>query len=95
MPQCIESKHFQKDTEVINREIVSRVVFILFLDLLTQQMLGNVFKDGNKDHLLNQARSEMVKQEHQVESLNSCIDELQQQALCSKKGIGGRPSRIY
>ena len=78
----------------MNRETVSRVVFILFVDLLTQQMLRNVFKDGNKDDLLNQARSEIVKQEHQVESLNSCIDELQQQALCTRIGIGGRPSRI-
>ena len=79
----------------MNRETVSRLVFILFVDLLTQQMLRNVFKDGNKDHLLNQARSEIVKQEHQVESLNRCIDELQQQALCTRIGIGGRPSRIY
>ena len=28
---------------------------------------------------LNEARSELMKQEDQVESLNSCIDELQQQ----------------
>ena len=27
--------------------------------------------DGNKDHLLNQARSELMKQEHQVGSLNN------------------------
>ena len=33
---------FQK-TEVMNRETVSRVVFILFLDLLTRQVLGNLF----------------------------------------------------
>ena len=38
------------------------------------------FLDRNKDHLLNQARSELVKQEHQVGTLNKCIDELQQQA---------------
>ena len=35
--------------------------------------------DGNKDHLLNQARSELLKQEHQVGSLYSCVAELQQQ----------------
>ena len=36
--------------------------------------------DGNKDHLLNQARSELMKQEYKVESLNTCISELQQQS---------------
>ena len=43
-------------------------------------MLGRSLLDGNKDRLLNQARSELMTQEHQVGSLNSCIDELQQQA---------------
>ena len=71
---------FPKETGVTNRETVSRVVFILFLDLLTRQMLGNHFLMGNKDHLLNQARSELVKQKHQVGSLDSCINELQHQA---------------
>ena len=28
--------------------------------------VGKSLLDGNKDHLLNQARSELVKQEHQV-----------------------------
>ena len=42
--------------------------------------VGKSLLDGNKDHLLNQARSEIMKQEHQVESLDSCINELQQQA---------------
>ena len=35
--------------------------------------------EGNKDHLLNQARSDLVKQELHVESLNKCIGELQRQ----------------
>ena len=56
---------------------------------------GESLLDGNKDHLLIQARSELMKQEHQVESLNNCIDELQATSLCSKIGIGGRPSRIF
>ena len=62
----------------------------------SQSMIHSVFRfadpanirksllDGNKDHLLNQARSELMKQEHQVESLNSCIDELQQQAYAQR-----------
>ena len=35
--------------------------------------------DGNKDHLLNQARSDLAKQELHVESLKKCIGELQRQ----------------
>ena len=34
---------------------------------------------GNKDHLLNQARSEMAKQVLHVESSKKCIGELQRQ----------------
>ena len=35
--------------------------------------------EGNKDHLLNQARSDLAKQELHVESLNKCIGEPQRQ----------------
>ena len=35
--------------------------------------------EGNKDHLLNQARSDLAKQELHVESPNKCIGELQRQ----------------
>ena len=42
--------------------------------------LGRSLLEGNKDHLLSRARSELMKQEHQVGSLISCINELQQQA---------------
>ena len=35
--------------------------------------------EGNKDHLLNQARSDLAKPELNVESLNKCIGELQRQ----------------
>ena len=41
--------------------------------------LGRSLLEGNKDHLLSQARSELTKQEHQVGSLNNCIGELRQQ----------------
>ena len=41
---------------------------------------GSSLLEGNTDHLLSQARSELTKQEHQVGSLNCCISELQQQA---------------
>ena len=35
--------------------------------------------EGDKDHSLNQARSDLAKQELHVESLNKCIGELQRQ----------------
>ena len=41
---------------------------------------GRILLEGNKDHLLSQATSELMRQGHQVGSLNSCISELQQQA---------------
>ena len=40
--------------------------------------LGRSLVEGNKDRLLSQARSDQMKQEHQVGSLNNCISELQQ-----------------
>ena len=46
--------------------------------------LGRFLLEGNKDHLLSQARAEIMKQEHQVESLNNCISELQQQTYAQR-----------
>ena len=40
--------------------------------------------NGNRDHLLTKARSELMKQEQKVESLNTCIGELQQQAYAQR-----------
>ena len=40
---------------------------------------GKSLLDGNKDHVLDQARSELMKQD-QLGPLNNCIEELQQQA---------------
>ena len=46
--------------------------------------LGRSRLEGNKDHWLSHARSELMKQEHQVESLNNCISELQQQTYAQR-----------
>ena len=46
--------------------------------------LGRSLLEGNKDHLLSQARSELMIQEHQVGSRNDCISELQQQAFAQR-----------
>ena len=40
--------------------------------------------DGNRDHLLAEARSELMKQEYKVESLDTCIRELQQQTCAQR-----------
>ena len=46
--------------------------------------LGRSPPEGNKDHLLSQARSDLMKQEHQAGSLNHCISDLQQQAYAQR-----------
>ena len=52
--------------------------------------LGRSLLEGTGDHLLNQARSDLMKQEHEVESRNNCISELQQQTDAQKFGTTGR-----
>ena len=47
-------------------------------------MMRNPFLMENRDHLLTQARSELAKQEHKVESLDTCIIELQQQTFAQR-----------
>ena len=46
--------------------------------------VGGSLLEGKKDHLLNQARSELMKQEHQLGSLNNCINDLQQQGYAQR-----------
>ena len=46
--------------------------------------VGKSLLDGNKDHLLSQARADLMKPEHQVESLDSRISELLQQAYAQR-----------
>ena len=46
--------------------------------------VGRSLLKGNKDHLLNEAKSELVRQEHQVGSLNNCISKQQQQAYAQR-----------
>ena len=40
--------------------------------------------EGNGDQLLSQAKTELMKQEHKVESLNNCINEPQQQVSAQR-----------
>ena len=50
----------------------------MFRNVNPSNLRGSLL-EGNKDHLLNQARSDVVKQELLVESLNKCTGELKRQ----------------
>ena len=52
---------------------------VLCLETLIRQICEDPLLEGNKDHLLNQARSDLAKQELHVGSLNKCVGELQRQ----------------
>ena len=43
--------------------------------------------EGNKDHLLNQARSDLAKRELHVESLNKCIGDLQKRTEAQNRAL--------
>ena len=64
-----------------NRETNSRVLFFKHRD---PSNLGRSLLEGNKDYLLSQARSDLMKQEHLVGLLNNCISELQQKAYAQR-----------
>ena len=55
--------------------------FIKFSNLANE---ATSLLDGNRDHLPTEARSEFMMLEYKVESLNTCIHELQQQT-CAKR----------
>ena len=64
-----------------NREINSRV---LFSNTLTRHIWEDLSLKAIKINLLSQARSELMRQEHQVESLNNCINDLKQQTYAQR-----------
>ena len=66
------------------RALIFEEVMNRFSETLTQRMLQNLFLKGNRDHLLTQARSELMKQENEVELLNNCMRELQQKAYAQR-----------
>ena len=65
-----------------------RIPFYKFAD---PSNWGRSLPEGNKDHLLSEARSELMKQEHQVRSVNNCIGELQQQAYAQRLEVQDAP----
>ena len=75
---------FAGKAEVRNRENLFMSSLHSVLRFADPANVGKSFLDGNTDHLLNQTRSDLMKQEHQVRSLNNCIEELQQQAYAQR-----------
>ena len=63
-------------------------------NLADPSKLEGFLLEGNKDHVLNQARSELMKQKQQVNSLDNCVGAASATSLCSKIGITGRTTRI-
>ena len=64
--------------EVKNRERIGKSIQDFCFQNADPSNLGRSLFEGNKDHLLSQAKSELRRQEHQVGSLNNCISEPQQ-----------------
>ena len=57
---------------------------VLFSKNADMSNLGRSLLESNKDHLLSQAKCELMRQEHQVGSLNNCNSELQQHAYAQR-----------
>ena len=49
--------------------------------------LSGTLLEGNKDHLLNQARSDPARRELHVESLNECIDDVQRRTEARNRAL--------
>ena len=47
--------------------------------------LSGTLLEGNKDHLLSQARSDLAKRELHVDSLNKCIGDLQKRMEAQRR----------
>ena len=49
--------------------------------------LSGTLLEGNKGHLLNQARSDLAKRELHVEPLNKCIGDLQKRTEAQNRAL--------
>ena len=49
--------------------------------------LSGTLLEGNKDHLLSQARSDLAQRELHVESLNKCIGDLQKRTEAQNRAL--------
>ena len=67
-----------KPDALLSSELGTLIRSSVFRNANPSNLRGSLL-EGNKDHLLNQARSDLAKQELHVESLNKCIGEVQRQ----------------
>ena len=70
-------KALEKPNALFSSERGNLIRSSVFRNASPSKLRGSLL-NGIKDHLLNQARSDLAKQELLVESLNKCIGELQQ-----------------
>ena len=56
--------------------------------------LSGTLLAGNKNHLLNQARSDLARKEIPVESLNKCIDDLQKRTEVQDRALQEVPNEF-
>ena len=49
--------------------------------------LSETLVEGNKDHLLNRARTDLARRDIHVESLNKCIDDLQKRTEVQDRAL--------
>ena len=70
--------------DVINRETKCGV---LFLENANPSNFNGTLLEGNKDHLLNQTKSDLARKESHVESLNKCIDDSQKRTEVQDRAL--------
>ena len=71
-------KALEKRNALFSSEQGNLIRSSVFRNAKPSNLSGSLL-EGNKDRLLNQARSDLAMQERHVESLNECIGELQRQ----------------
>ena len=86
---------FPKETEVMILETDSWAVFILFLDLLTRPMLGNLFLMGTKIICLIRQGLKLWSRNIKWNLLTICIDERQQQAYAQRLELEDAHHRFF
>ena len=101
LTQCFHAKvnrartRFPKETEETNRETVSRVVFILFFDLLIWKMLGNHFLMRNKDSFAQSSKVWTFEARTSSGISQQLYRWASATSLCSKIGIGGPHNLLW
>ena len=76
--------HYCFHQNVINRETKREVLCFANANVSN---LSETLLEGNKDHLLNRARTDLARKEVHVESLNKCINDLQNRTEAQDRAL--------